>query len=141
MYRDANDRLSAMGGFSRQMLTDLHYWGCNALGIFELAACALPNVLLGVIVEGASMQPGEAAPVAEAVARGGAIFMAGVAAVFDLRWRWREEPDPMWWIKAFSHEAGGALMFFPGWMLCGALLALQLYVVIALPETPSPYAR
>ena len=125
-----------MGRFSRQTLTYVHRWGCNALGVIEFAVCLVPLVL-GTI----GADAGETPRGVETFARVLAVLLASATAVFDLRWRWREEPDPRWWVKAFSYEAGGSLVFLPGWLLWATWAGLVLLLLITVPLGPSPYAR
>jgi hypothetical protein len=67
-------------------------------------------------------------------------ILAAAMAVFDLRWRWREEPDPRWVVKALSADAGGALALLPAWLLWIALSVIGIFVLITVPDEPSPYS-
>ena len=125
-----------MGAFSRQSLTYVRLKGCNALGVIEFAVCLLPLLVSTALDAGASGPPQGIGRVERMMLP----IIASAVAAFDLWWRWREEPDPRWWVKAFSADAGGALVFVPTWLFWVAMSAMGIFILIAVPYQPSPYS-
>jgi len=128
-----------MARFSPYMLTEVRKKGCNALGVFELALCMAPILVQQFI--GADVGPHGAPQPVTTAARLAVSICAAAAAGLDLFWRWRHEPDPRWWIKATSADAGGALVFIPGWSFATFLLGLAVWAAIVSPATAPPHVR
>src|SRR5688500_7037136 len=91
----------------RTALTYSRRWGCNALVVLEFAFVLAP-LLMGIAV-GSDMSGGGTPQGISQIARVMLPICAIVAAVFDILWRWRNEPDPRWWVKLVSADAGAAL--------------------------------
>jgi hypothetical protein len=125
--------------FSRQSLTYARQKGCNALGVLELAACMLPLLVQQFL--GADLGPHGEPRGITALQRVLLPLIALAAAVFDVVWRWREEPDPRPWVKLTSADAGGALVWIPAWILWAALAATGIFFLIEMPHMSSPYQR
>ena len=125
----------------REVLTEARRAGCNALGVLELAACFAPAVAVEAVI-GAIAGSADATPQGIGTLGRVALLIGAIGAgAFDLRWRWREEPDPRWWVKAGSADAGGAMALGPGWMVAVVIAAIAIFALLTVGDSPSPYAR
>jgi hypothetical protein len=123
----------------RAALTHGRRWGCNALGVLEFALVLAP-LLIGAILRDAADAPGTPQGITH-TQRLLFPICAFAAALFDYCWRWRNEPDPRWWVKLGSADAGGALTWVPAWILWLLAAALGILALLFTRLGPSPYSQ